>query len=437
MMQMNPAAAGRMLHYAPEIQAPTVRRTSMLARQQMPSRSKGGSIPTTTGAARLERKMNIVHVITGLNDGGAESTLFQLVTRERANRHVVVSLMDCGKYGSLLEKEAIRLHTLDLQRGRISLVSMLRLWRILRDEKPQAVQTWMYHADLIGGTTARLAGIRHVYWGVHHADLDKASTPLLTRLVARLNALLSHVVPSKIICCAERARLVHRRLGYRAQKLVVVPNGYDTTRFAPSRDDRTKLREHWGLGEDIPVLGMVGRFHPDKDHENLLQALSKLKQKDDHFACLLVGPGINTANEELMSWIDRWDVKSHVRLLDRQSDIPAIMNAIDIHVLSSRSEAFPNVIAEAMACGTPCVTTAVGDAPMIVGSTGWIAPVSDASALASTIKLSLEAREDVAEWNMRRAACRQRIIDYFDYDRMVESYLRIWKSSSNCKSSGL
>lgn len=371
--------------------------------------------------------MKITHVITGLSDGGAEGVLYRLCTMPPEAVHFrVISLMDDGKYGPLLRSEGVEVTCLNMPQGRVTVTALWRLWRLLRRQRPDAVQTWMYHADLIGGVVARLAGIRRVFWGVRHSTLDATSSKRSTIWVARLCAWLSSVVPIRIVCCAQQALEVHRRLGYTARKLLVIPNGYDLARFAPDSAARNRLRAEWRVGERW-VLGMVARFDPQKDHKNLLEALAQLKRQKLNFVAVLVGYGLDNENSQLSASLQALDLTDHVRLLGQRPDVPAVMNALDVHVLSSAyGEAFPNVVAEAMACGTPTVVTDVGDAAAIVGDTGWVVRPRDAAKLAAALSQAHDAMEDAEAWQIRQRAARQRVVDNFSLERMVQRYHEAW-----------
>ena len=367
----------------------------------------------------------ILHIITSLADGGAQAALYRLCTADRGHHHHVISLMGPARYGPMLEAAGIRVTALESPRGWITVPALRRLYRAIRDLRPDAVQTWMYHADLLGGVAARLAGVRHVLWGIHHSTLDAQHSRRSTRLVARICALLSRLVPARIICCAERARDSHAALGYDAARMRVVPNGYDLSRFAPDPGAAARLRAELGLAGDRPVIGFVARFDPAKDHLCLLTALAILGRGAQPPLCLLVGAGMEGSNRQLAQWIARTGTQAHLRLLGPRGDIAAVMNALDLHVMSSASEGFPNVLAEAMACGTPCVSTDVGDAAAIIGATGLIVPPGDPAALADAIAAMLRARQG-AEWAKRRAAARARIAQHFSLARMVEGYGKAW-----------
>lgn len=374
--------------------------------------------------------MRILHLISGLNDGGAEGTLYRLCTRDRDNRHMVVVMMDEGKYGPLLREAGIPVYCLNMRPGRIYPSSLLRLWRLLRQQLPDVVQTWMYHADLIGGIAARLAGIKQVFWNIRTTNLVSGKTKFKTIFISHLCARLSNLIPHKIICCAESSAKVHADLGYAKDKLIVVANGYDLSQLKPNLEVGLQVRKEFGIPSDAILLGMVGRFGIIKNHQNLLLALAGLAELGYNFYCLLVGTGVNHNNQKLNDWISFYGLKDYVYTIGKRNDIPAVMNAIDLHILSSSfGEGFPNVLAEAMSCGTPCVSTDVGDAKVIIGKTGWVVPTSDAQALKDAIITALKKREDLYEWALLRQMARQRVEDFFSLDIMVQSYRAVWNAS--------
>jgi glycosyltransferase involved in cell wall biosynthesis len=370
--------------------------------------------------------LKIFHIITGLDDGGAEAVLYRLCVHDRMHRHSVVSLMDDGKYGPLLANAGIAVFCLRMPRGRLTVRGFVRLWRLLQRERPDVVQTWMYHADLVGGAAARLAGIQRIFWGIRHTALQPDKSRRVTILLAKLNAWLSHRIPLGIVCCAESSREAHKQLGYAPEKLTVIPNGYDLSAFRPDPLARQSIRSEFGIPADIPLIGMVGRFDPQKDHKNFLNALGLLKKAGIAFRCLLVGSGLNHDNADVSRWMEHHGVAPDVLLVGQRSDIPAVMNALDVFALSSSTEAFPNVLAEAMACGTPCVTTDVGDAATIVGDTGWVVPPRDSPALAGALQRALAARIDAAAWANRSEAARMRVEERYSLQSMILAYHSAW-----------
>ena len=335
--------------------------------------------------------------------------------------------MDEGKYGPLLAAAGIEVQCLHMPQGKVTIGGLWRLWRTLRRHRPDALQTWLYHTDLIGGVIARLAGIRNIAWGIRNSNLTPSAVRHSTIWIAKLSAALSSWVPARIVCCSQQAAQAHIDIGYAADKFRLVPNGYDLARLATDAAAGMRLRNNLGLPVDVMLIGMVARFDPQKDHANLLAALGQLKRQGHAFHCLLVGTGMDAANAKLADWLRQHDLFDRVTLLGRRNDIDAVMNAINLHVLSSLGEAFPNVLAEAMACGTPCVTTDVGDASYIVGDTGWVVPPQDSGALAQGIQSALTALADTTSSRGRQRAARQRIEDNFTIERMVKMYDSVWR----------
>lgn len=369
----------------------------------------------------------IVHIITSLDEGGAEAALYRLCSQDPRGQQWVICLMSEGKYGLLLRQAGVQVASLGLKRGHFTPLAVLRLWRLIRLIQPDLVQTWMYHSDLIGGLVARIAGVRRVVWGVRTSQLDKMMVGRSTLLVIKACALLSHHVPDRIVCCAQRASHVHRQHGYAAERLRVIPNGYDLEALQPDETSGVRLRVQLGLSVVEPLLAMVARFDPQKDHRSLLEALALLRSQGMRPFCLLVGTGLEAGNTQLQAWLQQLGLRDQVRLLGPRRDVPAVMNALSLHVLSSAyGEAFPNVLGEAMACGVPCLATDVGDSGLIMGNTGWLVPPRDPASLAAALATALQEPE--AQHQQRRRAARQRIVDQFSIVRMVDRYMELYEA---------
>jgi glycosyltransferase involved in cell wall biosynthesis len=374
--------------------------------------------------------VNVLHVITNLEDGGAQTVLLRLVTADRGDEHSVVSLMGEGIFGPRLAAAGVPVRALAFPRGRVTAAGFARLIGAIRASRPDVVQTWMYHADLLGGLAARLAGARAVVWGIRYTDVDRAGVSRRTRLTARACAALSRVVPRRIISCSARAPRVHGALGYASDRIVIVPNGYDLGAFAPDPAARARVRGELGIGAAQPLLGMVARWDAHKDHATLIAALALLRDAGARdWLCVLVGRGMDAHNPDLTDLLARHGVGDRVLALGARDDVPAILNALDLHVLSSVGEGFPNVVAEAMACGTPVVATDSGDAALIVGETGWIVPPADPRALAGAIRSALGELAPAGAREARAAACRERIARNFSLERMVAGYRAAWEAA--------
>src|SRR5262249_42723413 len=150
-------------------------------------------------------------------------------------------------------------------------LAVFRLAAWIRESKPDVIHTWMYHANLVGGVAARLAGGFPVVWGIHHSPPDLSHDKPRTTLVNRACGLLSRKLPARIVCCSQSAIRFHEKLGYAAEKLEVVPNGFDLDCMKPEPAARTSLRSELGVSQDVPLVGIAGRFHPQKDYRNFIQ----------------------------------------------------------------------------------------------------------------------------------------------------------------------
>ncbi|MCU7961483.1 MULTISPECIES: glycosyltransferase family 4 protein [unclassified Shewanella] len=372
----------------------------------------------------------ILHIITGLSDGGAEAVLYRLCDFDRDNEHVVISLMDKGKYGPLLEEIGVKVYCLNMPAGSIHLMALVKLYKLLRQLKPNAVQTWMYHADLIGGIISRLARVKNVVWGVHHTTLVRGESKLSTMIIAKLNALISSFIPRRIIYCAEKSRQVQESIGFDSKIGHVVPNGYNIDQFMPNSYSGLTFRKEIAIANEQFLIGHVGRFHPFKDYSNLIQSIGLLSDFKDRVKVALVGNDLTDGNDVLKRLINENTCGECILLLGRRQDIPSVMNGFDLFILSSSSEAFPNVLNEAMACSTPCVTTDVGDAAVIVGETGWVVPPKDPQALAKAILEAMDEKQHNSQlWQARKKACRERIVDNFSIEKMVAGYHQVWFNS--------
>jgi len=383
----------------------------------------------SNGSWRIRSVIKILHVITGLGQGGAEGVLRRLVLADRTNRHLIVFLAGWGQANEELHQRGIPVIPLGLSRGSEALLGVFRIRQVIAVFRPQVVQTWMYHADLLGALAARTSGTP-VLWNLRNAVVEAGKTGWRTWLVVRINGLLSRFLPELILANGYSPLDIHRRAGFCVDRARVIPNGFDTRRFRPLPRVPEKSGRWPGLSGHCPVLGMIARWDPYKDHGTLLHALQLLKKRGQSFRCLLVGTGMAATNAALMRMIRQRKLLQSVLLLGPQDNTSAIFNRIDINVLSSSSEAFPNVLGEAMACGVPCVTTNVGEAANIVGTTGWVVQSSDPVALANAITEALRAMRNRKAWLARKRKARARIVRNYSLKTMVQAYRQVWDEVS-------
>lgn len=376
----------------------------------------------------MSRRLCVAFIITGLDTGGGEMMLEKLLAHLPASIHpCVFSLTTAGDIGPRLRARGVQVEALGMRRGLPSPLAWLRLVRRLRALRPDVVHTWMYHADLLGGIAARAAGVHAVLWGLRQSNLDPALNRRSTLAVVQLCAWLSGLVPVRIACAGVSARDAHVRAGYAADRMVVIPNGFELDRFRPDAAARAAVRDELGVPADAPLIGVVGRFHPAKNHRGFIEALPALRARWSGLYAVLVGEGVDASNSDLAGWMARAGVADRCLLLGRRDDVPRLMAALDVLALPSLGEAFPNVVGEAMACAVPCVVSDVGDAAEIVGDTGRVVAPGDANALASALAGLLEM--PVIDRAALGARAQQRIRARFDIHRVAaiheEEYRRI------------
>ena len=365
--------------------------------------------------------MKLVCIITATDVGGAQTMLHNVVTRlSPAFKPHVVSMTHTGTVGHNLRALGIPVESLDMRPGMPNPVALIRLIRHLRRLKPDVVHTWMYHADLMGGVAARLAGVSALAWCIRHSNLAAANNRPQTLAVVRVNAILSHRVPDRILCCSEAARNNHVAFGYAPDKMVVVPNGFDITYFKPDPNARLSVRAELGLPLDMPLVGLIGRWEPQKNHAGFFSAAAALhlKRPDVHF--LLAGQGVDSSNQILEKTVAANGLVSVTHLLGQRHDAPRLIAALDVLASSSHGEAFPNVLGEAMASGVPCAVTDVGDSSYIVGDTGRVVRSGDMEGLAQAIDSLLEMPAEAARTLGARA--RARVVEHFEIGKIVRRY---------------
>ena len=371
----------------------------------------------------------VLHVITGLGVGGAEMMLYKLLSAipDAPERMTVISLTDDGPAGRRIHGLGVPMRVLRLKPGLSAASTVFRLSRWIRKARPDVVQTWMYHADLIGGLTAKLADRQlPVIWNIRASNLEPTCIKLNTRLIARLCGRLSGSVPSRIVSCSHSAVCIHAALGYRSDRMLVIPNGFDLDRFHPDPEARSAIRAELDIPTDAVVIGLVARFHPMKNHRGFVMAARRLATTIEDCYFLLCGSEVTWKNPELAAWIDQAGLRPRFRLLGERSDITRISATLDIASLSSfAAEGFSNVLGEAMACGVPCVATDVGDCAYIVGETGRIVAPGDDAALATAwlevCRLGRQGRRELGERALRR------VQEYFGLAAVVERYNALYR----------
>jgi len=326
--------------------------------------------------------MKIMHVINGLGLGGTETALYRLLVamQQSSDEHsfFVVVLGDADYYASKIE--ALGVPVYGLKKFKIGYLIAL-----IRRIKPDVVQTWLYHSDVIGGVCAKLCGVKQIIWSIRCEGIGLKKT---TYLIKKMGAMLSWIVPDWIVMNSKGAAQHHVLSGYCAKKIKVIYNGFDADLFFPNRTRRL------GLG---PTIGTLARFHKDKDYSNLIQAIDSVCESFPQVSFILCGKGCHDDNPELNRLLSKLIHRNKVKLINGVVDSAEYLNNLDIFVLPSRTESFPNSLAEAMLCGLPCIATDVGEVRAIMGEAGLLIPKENSPALAAACLVMLQKSKSERE----------------------------------------
>lgn len=362
----------------------------------------------------------VLHVISGLATGGAETTLVQIASalQGRNMPQHVISVGNRGAYADELERHGVTVDTLGIGSLYSAPVGLFRLVRLMQRLQPRLVQAWMYHGNLIAALAIRfLQGHAHrrLIWNLRASNMDAERYGWLIRLCA-----LTSTWPDAVIANSQAGIDFHLGRGFRPRHIELISNGIDTEKFQPDAAARSIIRAEFGIPADAVLVIHTARVDPMKDHAAFLTAMEALP----NVYGLMVGAGTKTLQSP-----------PNVRALGLRHDIERLYTGADIVISTSAfGEGFSNAIAEGMSAGLVPIATDVGDARLIIGETGRIVVRRDLAALISAI--ATEAAATPAERNSRGAKARARILSHFSIAQAVDAYERLYLSLENGREGG-
>ena len=351
----------------------------------------------------------IMHVITNYMANAGAETMLSRLARASPEAVLIVSLIDISDRNRLLAGEHARVERLSMHSGVGAASGVFQLARLIAREKPGVIVCWMYHAFLAGLLAQRLSlHSTPLFWNVRQSLDDPAALSRSTRTALHICKRLSHL-PTGIIYNSSRSLELHRRLGFQNSNVEVIPNGFDSVEERPL----VRLTPQ--------VFGIAARFHPQKDYETFFRAAALFLKRRPDVRFVAVGAGLSRDNVEVCNMMAAAGLpEAAIDLRGQVDDMAAFYRDIDVLVLSSRTEGFPNVVAEAMSHGKPVVTTDVGDAALVVGDTGVVVPPRNEQALAEGMSRMMDLGQD--DYAALSLAVKQRIDDRFSLAQIVTRY---------------
>lgn len=384
--------------------------------------------------------MRVLHIITGLGLGGAECMLDRLLAGldpAQVSSHVI-ALKEGGPMAQQIAARGIPVEILGLDAPFPRLTMPMRLAQHIKRVAPDLIQTWMYHADLIGGVAARLARpcgpAIPVAWGVRQSVVNPQLLKPATWRIIRTAAIASHIIPQAIVVNAYASFASHAALGYATNKFLLIPNGFDSALFQPSAEAREDFRRRHGISPETILVGLAGRLDPHKDYPGFLAAAHAVCAQRPDIAFVACGEGVEAHNPQMARHLAQFPPLPQLQLLGRQTEMAQFWAGLDIAVSTSVGEGFSNSIGEAMSCGLPCIVTNVGDSAVLVADTGRIVPPGEPKALLEAI-LALADMPAQARQALGQQA-RIRIQTRYSLNVTTEAFHTLWKEMLIKSSSG-
>lgn len=382
-----------------------------------------------TGKDYAQQRIRVLHVISGLKVGGAETFLLRLILALSDDVDPrIVSLTSGGGMLPLLREAQVNVLELGLG-GPAELMgfpsSVLRLSKEVRSWRPQIIQGWLNHGNVMALLMQRvLLRQSKVIWSIRQSFDELRLERLHTRMAIVLQSRFA-AQPDAIICNSMRSREQFIELASRPTDVWVVPNGFDTSKFAPNPERRASARLLLGAKEDELVVAMVAREHAIKDYPCFIEAVGRAVRSVPRLRAVCIGRGVTSEKSGIPHLISKWNLETRCTLLEERWDLDRLYPGVDVMCLTSRAEGFPNVIGEAMACGVPCIATDVGDIASLIGDAGYTVcpgcPEEVAKLICGFAKLDREARARLG------ASARRRVQEMYSMSVAAKKYLRIYR----------
>ena len=369
---------------------------------------------------QVQSKLRILLYIGELSVGGAERQFVELA-KGLHRRGIPVAVMlnrAGGGFYHELADYGIPLHVIDMRGLKFIFSYFLRARSIIRDFNPNVLYGFMGSGIKSSILTLTDRNIK-IIWGVRNALTESYYKTNGMRIASALDRWFSPL-PDALICNSKAGLKALVARGFRNKRIRVVSNGIDAHCYQFNENSRDMMRGSWGVECHELLIGMVGRLHPDKNHQNFMDAARIVADEFPQARFVVVGQGEEKYISAMKGYAQAAGLAGILNWVDHQNETAAVYSALDVLVSASNTEAFPNVLGEGMSCGLPVVATDVGDCSDIIGDRGWIVPVNDPASLAVALKTAIVA---LPNWN--RDDSRQRIVDNYGIDAMVAYTLNV------------
>ncbi len=367
--------------------------------------------------------MKILHIITSLSYGGAQETLYNIITNQKSPNinHIVLSIRGSSKYTTLIKNRNITCYDLNISKSKINLLpGFINLIKIIKYEKPNLIQSWMYHSDLLG-SLASLITKTPIYWCLVNFSLDPKTTKLNTRITSKICSYLSYIVPKKIISCSSSASQYHIDRGYKHNIFVNIDLGITINKKNININKQNLSNTNF-------IIGCIGRWDPQKNHKNLIFAFNNIinKKNKKNFKLLLAGPNVDKNNIDLLKLVRDLKLEKYVKILGFVKNLDNFYSAIHLNILPSVGEAFPISLLESMIRKKIVIATNVGENSKILRNEDLIINSPNIIDIQNSI-IKIYDKYSNKKWlNKIEESLQKIVIENYDIDNTVNLFEKEW-----------
>jgi glycosyltransferase involved in cell wall biosynthesis len=358
--------------------------------------------------------MRILHFINDLRVGGTENSLVNYSSDDKDNEHFIVAFGTSSAFQERLDENNVKLLKINFKESFFSSIS--ELIKIIKKFKPDIIHSWMYHVHFISFVLS-LFGYK-VIWSIRNHDISRKNNGFVTFFLIKILAVVSNIYVKKIIFNSLKSKNEHCSKGFSIKKSIFIFNGYKL----PEGLDSIQKEDF----NSILNIISVGRYEDVKNHDLLFNCLSSLKKEGFSFKCTLVGKNFNTLNNFLISKLNNLNIFENIELFDFRKDIKIFYKKFDISILTSNFESFPNVLAESMICGVPCISTDVGEARKIISNYGYVIQKNNIEQLKNSLIDFYELKKDKEYLYFLKNNCRKHIQNNFGFDQMNKEFQKVY-----------